>query len=121
MLATRYKLRQLRPQYDAEAIARIGEEMATDGHVGLKVEKERFSGASLDFLIDFTHLEAIAIYGISRGIPVLGKMPNLRSIALSGLSTKDLGFLNDLENLDELWIQGLRPKDWNPLRQLKQV
>lgn len=121
MLATKYKLRQLRPQYDAEALARIGGEMAANGHVGLKVEKERFSGSSLEFLNDFTHLEAIAIYGMSREIKVLGKMPNLRSVALCGLSTKDLEFLKDLGHLDELWIQGLRLKDWDSLRQLKQV
>ena len=121
MPATRYKLRQLRLQYDAEALARIGGEMAANGQIGLKVEKERFSGSSLEFLNDFTHLEAIAIYGISRGISVLGKMLNLRSVALCGLSTKDLGFLNKLEHLEELWIQGLRLKGWDSLGQLRQV
>ncbi len=121
MLVANYKLRQLRPQYGADALVRIGRDMASQGHVGLKVEKERLGVSSLEFLNDFPHLEAISIYGVSRGLAILSQMPKLRSVALCGVTTRDTSFLNGLEHLEELWLQGLRLKDWELLRKLKQV
>jgi len=121
MFAKAYKLRQIRTQFDVEKLSELGKEMAENGQLGLKVEKGRLSVSSLHFLSNFTHLEAISIYGIARNLSVLSNMPNLRSVALCSLSTIDLKFLHKLKKLEELWLQGLRLKDWNSLRQLKQV
>ncbi len=121
MFATNYKIRQLRIQYDTDKLSELGKEMAMKGQFGLKIEKERLSISSLDFLHDFRHLEEISIYGVSKKISILADLPNLRSVALCSLSTKDVGFLSSLNKLEEIWIQGIRLKDWNSLRQLKQI
>ena len=71
MLDTTHKLRQLRTQYDAEKLSKLGQEMALKGQVGLSVQKERLSLSSLTFLLNFKHLESIAIYGIAKNISVL--------------------------------------------------
>jgi len=115
------KKRQLRPQYDAAEISRIAGEMVAKAHQGLKVEKQRLSLKSLNFLHEFCHLRGLAIYGVARDIQVVGELTELRELALCSLSTKDLSFTKDLPHLRHLWLQGLRLKDWASVGDLTQV
>jgi len=120
-MTTLQKRRQVRREYDAARLAELGREMAAQGHLGLKVEKDRLAVDSLSFLQAFKHLEALDIYGIARGIEVLAELRELREVAICGVSLRDLSFLERLPRLEWLWLQGVRLKSWSSVGALKRV
>jgi len=115
------KHRQLRKQYDSLKLKEIGIEMYSKQQFGLKIEKEKLGVNSLSFLENFKHLESLSIYNISKDISIITELKNLKQLALCGLTLNNLDFLKSLPNLEYLWIQGSKLKNFNSLKGLKQI
>jgi hypothetical protein len=116
-----YEMRQLRQEYNCARLKELGLEMAAKQHFGLSVDGKRLSVDSLGFLENFRHLKAIEVRNITKGMQILATMPELQSIALCELSTKEVSFLKTLPMLQEVWVQAVRLGRWESLGNLKQV
>jgi len=121
MLKSKIQTRQLRPQWNEDKLKEIAQEMVGKGHKGLRVEKSKITVKSLDFLVDFKHLESLEIHDIAKGISVVSNLKKLKEFAICGISTKSLDFLNELKDLEILLYQGTQLKDYDSFRKLKQI
>ncbi|QOS76834.1 hypothetical protein JNUCC31_18535 [Paenibacillus sp. JNUCC31] len=70
----------------------------------LRIGKTQTKKTDMSVLSRFNELKTLIVNGHTRNIETIGTLLSLRSLYISGMPLKELGYLNDLTNLRELHL-----------------